>query len=65
MLWSLVEPDILRQNKLTDHELSIIKDLALEKLHRQWILKEEVAIVLLESELNVIFCLINVLSQFE
>ena len=34
------------------HEISIIKDLASEKLHRQRILKGQVAIALLESELE-------------
>ena len=39
LLLSLVETDILRKTKFTDHEMSIIKDLALEKLHRQRVLK--------------------------
>ena len=51
-LLSLVEPDILRQSKFTDHEISFIEDLAFAKLHRQRILKEEVAIALLESKLE-------------
>ena len=45
LILSLTDPDILRQSKFTDHEISIIKDLALGKLHRQRILKEEAAIV--------------------
>ena len=40
LLLSLVEPDILKQSKFTDHEINIIKDLALDKIHRQRILKE-------------------------
>ena len=40
LLLSLVEPSILKQSKFTDHEIEIIKNLALEKLHRQRILKE-------------------------
>ena len=31
LLLSLVEPDILKQSKFTDHEINIIKDLALDK----------------------------------
>ena len=38
--FSLADPDILRQSKLTDDETNIIKNLALEKLHRQKRLKE-------------------------
>ena len=34
-LLSIVEPDILKQFKFTDNELSIIKDIALEKIFRQ------------------------------
>ena len=34
LLLSLTDPDILRQRKITDHEINIIKNLALEKLHR-------------------------------
>ena len=52
LLLSLTDAVILRQSKFTDNERSIIKDLALEKLHRQRILKEQVAIALLESELE-------------
>ena len=35
LLLSLVEPDILGQSKFLDHEIEIIKNIALEKLHRQ------------------------------
>ena len=31
LLLSLVEPDILKQSNFTDHEINIIKDLALDK----------------------------------
>ena len=37
---SLTDPNTLKQTKLTDHELKIIKYLALEKLHRQICLRE-------------------------
>ena len=45
---SLTDPDILGQSKFTDDELKIIKNLALEKLHSQIILKEYHAVSLLE-----------------
>ena len=48
----LKDPDILKQANFTDHEVIFLKSLALEKLHRQRILKEEVAIALLEAELE-------------
>ena len=51
LLLSLTHPDILRQSKFTDHEIDFIKNLALEKLHIQRILKKQVAIALLESHL--------------
>ena len=44
---SLTDPDILKQSKFTDDEINIIKNLALEKLHRQRILKEYHAVSLL------------------
>ena len=59
LLLSITDPDILRQSKFTHHEVDIIKNLALEKLHRQRILKEHVAMNLLESQKNNIFYLIN------
>ena len=40
LLSSLVEPDILKQSKFLDHEIEIIKNIALEKLHRQRNLKK-------------------------
>ena len=50
LLLSLTGPDILKQSKFTDDEINIIKNLALEKLHRQRILKEHVAMVMLEKQ---------------
>ena len=55
LLSSTTDPDILGQSKFTDHEIKIIKDLALEKVNRQRISKEQVAIALLESELEEYF----------
>ena len=52
LLLALVEPDILRQSKFTDDEIEIIKKLALEKLHRQRILKEHFAMDLLEKQFS-------------
>ena len=49
LLLALVEPDILTKSKFTDDEIEIIKNLALEKLYRQRILKEHVAMDLLEK----------------
>ena len=51
LLLSLVEPDILRQSKFLDYEIEIIKNIALEKLHRQRNLKEIIALELLEKQL--------------
>ena len=50
ILLSLTDPDILKQSKFTDDEINIIKKLALEKLHRQRILKEHIAMDLLEKQ---------------
>ena len=49
LLLSLVESSILKQSKLTDHEIEIINNLALEEVHRQRILKEHIALVLLKK----------------
>ena len=43
LLLSLTEPDIVKEAKFTDHEKTNIKNLALEKIHRQRIIKEEAA----------------------
>ena len=51
LLLSLVEPDILKQSKFNDYEIDIIKNIPLEKLHRQRILKEYHAMSLLEKEI--------------
>ena len=48
-LLSLTYPDILKQSKFTVYEISIIKTLALEKLHRQRNLKWYDAMALLEN----------------
>ena len=52
LLLSLTDPDILNQSKFTDDEIEIIKNLALEKLYRQRILKEHVAMDLLEKQFS-------------
>ena len=39
LLLSIVETDILKPSKFLDHELETIKNIALEKLHRQRNLK--------------------------
>ena len=53
LLLSLVEPDILKQNKFLDHEIEIIKNIALEKLHRRRNLKEIIAMDLLEKQFSI------------
>ena len=40
LLESLTDPDVLKQGKLTDDEINLIKNIALEKLHRQKCLKD-------------------------
>ena len=55
LLLSLVEPSILKQSKFTDHGIEIIKNLAPEKLHRQRILKEHIAMDLLKKN-NFLIC---------
>ena len=52
LLLSLVEPSILKQSKFTDHEIEIIKNLALEILHRQRILKGHIAMDLSEKQID-------------
>ena len=52
LLLGLVEPNILKQSKFTDHEIHITKNNALEKLHRQRNLKEIVALDLLEKQFS-------------
>ena len=48
LLLLLTYPDILKQSKITDHEIKWLKILALENLHRQGILKEYVAVSLID-----------------
>ena len=52
LLLSLAEPDILKQSKFSDDEIIIIKNLALENLHRQRILKQYIAVSLIEKEIE-------------
>ena len=52
LLLSLTDTDILKQSKFTDDEINIIKDLALSKLHRQRIVKEHIAMDLLEKQFS-------------
>ena len=51
-LLSIVEPDILRQSNILGHEIEIVKNIALEKLHRQRNLKEIIALELLEKQFS-------------
>ena len=52
LLLSQTDPDILTQSKFNDFDIVFIKNSALEKLHRQRILKEHVAMSLPESQLE-------------
>ena len=52
LLSSLVEPVFSRESKFLDHEIEIIKNIALEKLHRQRNLKEIIALELLEKQFS-------------
>ena len=52
LLLNLVEPDTLKQSKVTDDEIEIIKNIALEKLHRQRNHKEINALDLLEKHFS-------------
>ena len=52
LLLSLTEPNILKQSKFTDHEIEIIKNIALEKIFRQKNLNEIVALDLLEKQFS-------------
>ena len=47
-LLSLIEPIILKQRKFTALEIKIVKNLALEKLHRRRCVQENFALQLLE-----------------
>ena len=52
LLLSLTDSDISKQSKFTDNEIEIIRNIALEKLHRQRILKEVAAMDLLEKQFS-------------
>ena len=52
LILSIVEPDILKQSKFTNDEIDIIKNIALDKIHRQRILKEIKAMDLLEKHFS-------------
>ena len=52
LLLSLTDPNVLKQSKFKDDEINIIKNLPLEKLHRQRILKEHIAMDLLEKQID-------------
>ena len=52
LLLSLTDPDKLRHSKIAEVEESNIKDIVLEKLTRQRILKETVAMDLLEKQFS-------------
>ena len=52
VLVSKTDPDLLKQSNFTVDEKNILKDFPLEKLYRQRILKEHVAIDLLEKQFS-------------
>ena len=52
LLLSIVEPDTLKQSKFLDHEGEIIKNIALDKLHRQRNLKEIFGLEILEKHFS-------------
>ena len=52
LLLGLAKPDILKQSKLTDDEKKLFKNLTLEKLHRQRILKEYHSVSVLEKQFS-------------
>ena len=52
LLLSLIEPNILKQSTFLDHEIEIIKNIALQKLHRQRNLNEISALNLLEKQFS-------------
>ena len=53
LLLSIVEPDIFKQSTFLDHEIEHIKNIVLEKLHRQRNLKEIIALELVEKQFSV------------
>ena len=50
LVLSLTDEGILNQNGFTEDEIKIIKNIALQKVHKQRIIKEYKAIEILESE---------------
>ena len=52
ILLSLTDPDILRQSKFTDGEVENIKNISPEKFHRERMIKEHVAMDLLEKQFS-------------
>ena len=58
---SVTDLDKLKQSKIIDDKINKIKHLAQKKLHTQRLLKEYVAVSLME----IFFCLYNYLSKFE
>ena len=52
LMLSLLEPSVIKQANFTDHEIDIIKDLALQNLHRQRNLREIVDLDLLEKQID-------------
>ena len=52
LLLTVTDADMLRQNKFRDNEIQLIKNLALEKLHKKCILKEHVAMDLLGKQFS-------------
>ena len=48
LLFSLTNRVIIKQSKFTDDDKNILKNLPLEEIHRQGILKEYVAVSFLE-----------------
>ena len=52
LLLGLVEPSILKQSKFIDEEINNVKDIALQKLHRQRNLKEIIVLDLLEEQFS-------------
>ena len=52
ILLSPTDLDILKQSKFTISEINIMKSLGLEKLHRQRILKEHIAMDLSEKQFS-------------
>ena len=50
LLLALTDPDILKQSNFTDDEVNVIKNLALEELHRQKCLNYYFSLHLLENK---------------